>query len=668
VRPKGALFLAALVGAVALTAISAAGARADVSAPLTHLTSFHQIVVDDAAGYVFLSEGINSPLLDGDGATDSTAIVVTDLSGNYVKTLDAGDGVEGLALSPDGTTLYAALAGVDKIGVIDAASLTQTTTYALPSTVALPYSLAEESGKLWVSYDDPWVGTTLGAGAIGDFDLSAASPAFETQSAMGGWDWAPDIASDPRDSGLLVAASYLLPLTVATYNVSTDPATQLLKAPSLNTCIEYGLAVFPGGSQFMVCGIMYDSTTMNLEPGPQGTGSTAYAISPDGSLEAIGGNIFLTDVTRGPLNELRGIGLVAPGGIAFSADGTKLYAVVVTSETDFSESYALEVLDNPATDRSTLTLSAPSTVLVGHDYTLTGSLALGFGTLPAGTPVTITRTGAGTPAAQFPVTTDANGDFALADNQALPGTYTYTAAYAGSAAAGGDAATAATTGTAAVIVSLPVPALSLTSTASSIGYGGTVKVTARLGATDTNRTVSIYAKQAGSTTKTLLTSGPVNASGDLAVSYTPAHTTVFTASFSGDAGDTAITTTHAVSVAAKVSMVTSGYFASQKIQGISYRVYHHTAHLNTAVTVAPNKSGQCVRLALQRYDTTKKAWLSYKSTGCFALGKSSKITPYLTLLTSAGARYRVRADYTRSAADTTNINIDGSWLYFKVVK
>jgi hypothetical protein len=40
----------------------------------------------------------------------------------------------------------------------------------------------------------------------------------------------------------------------------------------------------------------------------------------------------------------------------------------------------------------------------------------------------------------------------------------------------------------------------------------------------------------------------------------------------------------------------------------------------------------------------------------------------LTLLTSARARYRVRADYTRSAADTTNINTDGSWLCFKVVE
>ena len=72
-------------------------------------------------------------------------------------------------------------------------------------------------------------------------------------------------------------------------------------------------------------------------------------------------------------------------------------------------------------------------------------------------------------------------------------------------------------------------------------------------------------------------------------------------------------------------------------------------------------------LVEQRYSTTKKAWLSYTSTGCLTLSKSSGVSTYLSLLKSADARYRVRADYTRSATDTTNIDTDGSWLYFEVV-
>jgi hypothetical protein len=48
VRSKGALFVTALVGAAALTAVPAAAARADTSSSLPQLTGFHQIVVDDA--------------------------------------------------------------------------------------------------------------------------------------------------------------------------------------------------------------------------------------------------------------------------------------------------------------------------------------------------------------------------------------------------------------------------------------------------------------------------------------------------------------------------------------------------------------------------------------------------------------------------------------------
>ena len=54
--------------------------------------------------------------------------------------------------------------------------------------------------------------------------------------------------------------------------------------------------------------------------------------------------------------------------------------------------------------------------------------------------------------------------------------------------------------------------------------------------------------------------------------------------------------------------------------------------------------------------------------GCFTLNKSSEISTDLTLLQAAGARYRVRADYARSGGDATNLNTDGSWFYFEVVK
>ena len=73
--------------------------------------------MDDAAGYVFISQGVGSlSLLQG--VVNTAGIVVTNLPGGYVTTLDAGDGVEGLALSSDGSTVYAALDTDDAVGVI----------------------------------------------------------------------------------------------------------------------------------------------------------------------------------------------------------------------------------------------------------------------------------------------------------------------------------------------------------------------------------------------------------------------------------------------------------------------------------------------------------------------------------------------------------------------
>src|SRR5207249_225770 len=90
VRRTGSLltsFLIGLGGLIALPVLAAGSARADTVTPLTQLANFHQVVVDSADGYVFLSEGVSSGSWFN-GTFDANAIVVTDLSGNYVATLD----------------------------------------------------------------------------------------------------------------------------------------------------------------------------------------------------------------------------------------------------------------------------------------------------------------------------------------------------------------------------------------------------------------------------------------------------------------------------------------------------------------------------------------------------------------------------------------------------
>jgi hypothetical protein len=669
VRFKGALLVTALASSLALIGLSAPAARSDSPVPLAlpQLAGFHQILVDDAAGYVFLSEGAEG---------NAAGIVVTDLSGNYVTTLDAGDGVQGLVLSSDGRTLYAALAAVDAVGVIDTASLTQTTTYSLAITGTAPYYLALQSGKLWVSYDVPATDIQVSYGAIGDFDLSAANPSFETQPGMDGapsgypgWFVAPVLAADPSDTGVLVAVVPGGSPLAVTYRVTADPPTMLSWGTGVSGCGPRTLAVFPGGAQFVDCATILNTT--DLSGIASDTSGETLAISPDGSLLAVGAgslaasNAQVSQVRNGSSQGWPNIfsfaspETLAPAGLAFGASGSRLYAVLMNLA---GTAYELQVIDNPGATSSALTLSAPTAVQVGSGYTVTGSLTLSTGSPVVGTPVTITRTQAGSPDTQFALTTDARGRFSLADQPASAGTYTYSAEYA---AYGLTAA--ASTATAVVHVDKPSPALTVTTTASTFGYGSTVKVTAHLGKTDTNRAVSLYALALGSNTQKLLASGQVNASGNLTVSYTATHNTRFTATFAGDEQYAATTANLTVGVGVGVSTAISGYFATQNINGITYRVYHHTRPLHLGVAVAPNKSGQCVKIAIQRYDTTTKAWLGYTTSACHALSKSSQLSTSVTLLKSPAALYRVRADYIRPVTDNTNMSADGPWVYFKIV-
>src|SRR5258708_5345425 len=189
----------------------AGAAHADSTTSVPQLTSFHQMLVDNSAGYIFLSEGLDSEQLLTDGSNDVSGIVVTNLSGSYVTTLDAGNGVEGLALSPDGKTLYAALAPDSAVAAIDVSSITPTTTTPTQSFYDLgawevPFDLAIQSGKLWVSFN-PMQDSPAGESKIGYFDLSSANPSFVVPAAItDAWYSAPNLAADPGGSCVLVAS------------------------------------------------------------------------------------------------------------------------------------------------------------------------------------------------------------------------------------------------------------------------------------------------------------------------------------------------------------------------------------------------------------------------------------------------------------------------------
>ncbi|MGH3167505.1 MAG: hypothetical protein ACRDN0_16655 [Trebonia sp.] len=469
--------MSAVTGSLGLLALTAGTARADTTSGLPELTSFHQMAVDAAAGYVFLSEG--------QGSASSSGIVVTDLSGNYVTTLDSGDASGGLALSSDGRTLYAALGSSGAVAAIDVSSgitAPAQTQYPLPSG-DVPYGVALENGYLWVSYNAAAAGTS----AIGDLDVSDASPSFETQPAMGGWYSAPDIAADPASGGTTLVAMQpgISPSAVAVYDVSEDPATLTGSTSGLSSCdTEEGLTVLPGGSQFLVAcpglgGRYFNTGNLSLAGSYEG-GEAAVSADASTGLVAVGNtvqsepDVYVYQPGSGTAaNEFAfsGGATLAPGGLALAAGGTALYALTQMAG---SADYSLQVFDSPALNTSTLKLTGPAKAVVGSAVTLSGTLSLRNGAaVPSGTTVTVTRTISGKTTA-LPPATVSDGSFSFTDT--LPdaaGSYTYSVSYTG------DSGTASSTASATVTAALNTASLALTAPG-TVTYGDNVPLTGKL--------------------------------------------------------------------------------------------------------------------------------------------------------------------------------------------
>jgi hypothetical protein len=210
---------------------------------------------------------------------------------------------------------------------------------------------------------------------------------------------------------------------------------------------------------------------------------------------------------------------------------------------------------------------------------------------------------------------------------------------------------------------VPAP-LTLTSTATTIGYDGSFTVTPHLGVTDGNRAYSVYRTIAGHP-RQLVYSCPCDPSGSFTTTGSSWTTnTTYTAVFTGDARYEPATVNLAVKVGVKVSAALSGYYQSIWISVTQYRVYHHTATLKDAVAITPDKAGECVKLQIQKY--AANAWRAYTMTGCGTVSKSGKVTVSSKL--GPTGRFRVQADFRASAKDTTNVSTNGGWLYYEVTK
>ena len=673
--------VAGVLGLILVPAGAATGAAATAK-PAAHrpaaapktlpIALFHTMVVDAAHGHLFFSQGYNRST-----AKYYNDIVVTTLTGKLVTTIPGQDGVLGMVLSPDGTTLYASLATDDAVSAISTATLKETTRYPLGSGDS-PYDVAVQSGKVWVSY----FGTT--GAAVGAID-PAASPAsaFTPQALPGIFPSVTQLAADPENSGTLVTAvAGGTSTSVGTYDVATSPVT-MYNPPTSSVspvCVnnDSDLAVVPGGTQFIwACGGPYDpildtATLKQTGEYPVASGPSV-AIAPAGPQAgtiAIGADsapqvlIYRPGGTT-PVNKFEvtaGFNVhLCDEGLRWSADGATLFAVYETGEEGVTPvTFLLRAYHDPARTTATITLGGTRTAIRGRSVTITGRLSLSVGTPPAGSRITITRALAGSHAVlRWTRATAGGGTFSLTDTPRALGTYTYTASYPGTAALAPATASRQVT-----ITRIPT-ALTVSASAGTVNYAARVTVTAHLGRTYTGRTVSIYARPFGSKKSIFLKTGRVDSRGTLSVSYAPAHSTTFSAVFGGDPRYQPATAMRNVYVRAGVTESISGYYTSEYIGGTLYRVYHHTAALIARATVLPGKRSGCVAFEVQEF--AGGSWQPNTFSPCVPLNSLSKAAAGFTLTGATGGQFRIRGDFNRASTDTTNANGDSAWNYFVVV-
>lgn len=680
-RVKATLLVSGVAGTLSLvavppyasaapTAVAEATAATAAAAPAGTLpiTSFHEFAVDAAHGHLFFSQG-----------SRTSSIIVTNLSGKLVATIGGQADVEDITLSPDGSTLYAADQGADAVSAISTTTLKETSRYSL-GTGNAPYGVAVQSGKIWVGYQGS------GGSFIGEIDPVTATFTPEAMSSF--FSVGPDIKGDPSGGGTLVASDSYDTIdwaTFGTYNVAAAPPTVYQPPSTPGSCsgmVSY--AVLPGGTDFIAActgtadasappptaAVVYSSQTF-AQVGSYRTGAVpaAVAVAPGGpnagtvaAAAAVAPGIAVYPPgAKTPVNEysVSGTGIyLADDGIAFSADGSALYAVYQNSGQ--TSDFFLRVYRNPTVTASAITLNGPAKIIRGHSLTITGKLALTVGEPPAGSPITITRSLAGASGVtRWTRKTAANGTFSLTDTPPALGTYTYTATY------GGTATTQATTASRAVLITKIPSSLRLSASGGTVvNYRAAVMVTAHLGTTYNGRTVRIYARAFGSRATVLIKAGRVNSRGDLTVTYRPVHSTTFSAVFAGDAKYQPASAAHTVYVRAGVTQKLGGYYGTEHIGSTLYFVYHGSGTLISAVTVAPNKKGGCVAFEVQQY--YQGAWQVNTTSPCLLLGASSSITIKASLSGAVGGQFRIRGDFNRASGDTSNGNADSAWAYFVV--
>ncbi|WP_328544479.1 Ig-like domain repeat protein [Streptomyces europaeiscabiei] len=640
--------LAVLFSSAALAVAPTASAD---STKILPVASSADIVVDGVHQRVFVSDPTNGK------------IVVTDYYGIVRKQFTNLPGVQGLELSADSGTLYAAVRDADAIVAIDTATETESARYPVGDA---PVGVAVAGGKVWFGYG------ASAAGNLGSLDLSGEEPVVTLdQDTTHLWHNAPILDAAPGSTALVAGEPGGSKLAV--YDVASGTAGR-------TAAVDTGggnmgdLAVTPDGQRVVVAsGAPYHHQVFKTSDlTPDGTyASDTYpnsvAIAPDGTVAAGIDGIYEPDIyiyEPGATTSVREYDFPNTGGgsggdelpdsgLAWAPDASRLFAVTYNDE----GVYSLRVLDAPTRALTTITVNAPATATRAKKLTVKGKVT-SKAALPAGTKLTVTRTDLESTAgkALAAVTVAADGSYTFSDTPPAGGKVKYTVRYAG------DADHTAASASDTVEVSRATPTLSLDKNRKTYAYGADVKFTAHLGTTYKNRKVEIWADPYGADKPNkLVKSGTVNSKGNLSVTVDLKRDTKLSVKFSGDSRYKARTVTNTVYTKVKISSSISGHYTTRTAWGQKYHYIRKSKDpvLKTTMTYYPDRKQ---RLQLQFH--YQGAWQDWGAE-YFPLGTSGGSDITLTGTPTTDVRLRFRSEYhDGGSGDNVNTTTYGAWKYF----
>ena len=441
---KRTLAVTAASAAVALGSVAAAGltampahAAGTVTSVTLPLSGFSHLVLDPAHQHVFISSAASNEML------------VTDYSGNTVATIANEPGADGLVLSSDGNTVYAALSTGDAVSAISTSTLTETARYSTGTgTQDDPVDLAYTGGKVWFSYGTGWNG---GIGTV-DPSTSPATVSLYTIGVTGTWYGAPILAAAPNGA-LVAGAANQSPVQLTSFNVSCGCADELAKAtlsyPKYTSTASnlHDLAITPDGNDVVVAsGAPYVHQILQVsnlaQVGQYTTGAypTAVSIASDGTVAAgsdgVGVSLFAPGGSSPLASYTFGSSVIPAGGVAITPDASEM--VVVSGVDTPYDTWAptLNIVTDPVQGPSTLSVTGPATDNKDAAITLTGTLG-GAAPYAGGQTLHVTRTDPTNPngVALPDVTTAADGTFTITDTPPKANvdsaTVTYQVSYAG---------------------------------------------------------------------------------------------------------------------------------------------------------------------------------------------------------------------------------------------